>query len=387
MPGQDHVKLFFAGDLMSGRGIDQLLPHPNEPTLYESYVRDARQYIALAEEHSGPISQPVDLDYVWGDALEVLARARPDLRMVNLETALTTSEDCWPEKGIHYRMHPHNARSLNELGLDCCALANNHLLDWGYDGLDETLEVLREIQIAGCGAGRNLQEAAAPAVLPVPTLVQKGTRVLVFSFGLPSSGIPLNWAAGENKAGVCLLPDLSDQSLSAAVTRIQQYKQPGDLVVASVHWGVNWGYQIAGEQRHFARALVDAGVDLVHGHSSHHPIGMEVYRQRLICYGCGDFVNDYEGIHGYEAFRAHVSLMYFLTLRLDGKMNDLQIAPMQMNRLRLQYATEDDTAWMATVLDRESSRHGLRLRVKHHEGEPRPWIEGVAPGTRKGHWI
>jgi poly-gamma-glutamate capsule biosynthesis protein CapA/YwtB (metallophosphatase superfamily) len=63
-------------------------------------------------------------------------------------------------------------------------------------------------------------------------------------------------------------------------------------VVASVHWGPNWGYQIAESQRRFARGLIDAGVDLVHGHSSHHPIGMELYRDPLICYGCGDFVND-----------------------------------------------------------------------------------------------
>ena len=75
-------------------------------------------------------------------------------------------------------------------------------------------------------------------------------------------------------------------------------------MVASVHWGSNWGYDIPREQTVFAHRLIDeAGVDIIHGHSSHHVRAIEVYKDRLILYGCGDFLNDYEGISGYEEFR------------------------------------------------------------------------------------
>lgn len=381
MERKEHVKLFFAGDTMTGRGIDQIMPYPNEPELQESFVRDARQYVALAEQHSGRIPHPVDFSYVWGDALNVLTQERPDLRIVNLETAVTNSGDFWPDKGIHYRMHPRNAVCLSGLGVQCCTLANNHLLDWGYAGLEETRQVLRDHKIAACGAGDNLEQAAAPAVLGIPSLLPEVKRLLVFSFGMPSSGIPYEWAATADKPGVYLLPDLSAVSVSTAVEQIERFREPGDLVMASVHWGVNWGYQIANEQRRFARGLVDAGVDVVHGHSSHHPIGMELYRQRLICYGCGDFVNDYEGIRGHEAYRAHVSLMFLLILDLQGRARALKIVPMQMKQLRLQYASDDDAAWITRVLQKESGDYGLRLGLtepasRAHMG-PHFWIDAA----------
>src|SRR5687768_10922694 len=100
MRTSDEVTLFLCGDMMTGRGIDQILPQPCAPHLYESYVRSALGYVELAERVSGPIPRPVPFAYIWGDALEVLERMQPDVRIVNLETAVTTSEDAWPRKGI-----------------------------------------------------------------------------------------------------------------------------------------------------------------------------------------------------------------------------------------------------------------------------------------------
>ena len=90
-------------------------------------------------------------------------------------------------------------------------------------------------------------------------------------------------------------------------------KRAGDVIVASIHWGSNWGYGFRERSALRARLIDAAAVDVVHGHSSHHPKAIEVYRDRLILYGCGDFLNDYEGIRGYEAFRADLALMYFPT--------------------------------------------------------------------------
>jgi hypothetical protein len=92
------VTMFLAGDVMLGRGIDQILPHPGDPLIHEPYVNDAAYYVELAERANGPMPGPVDYAYVWGDALEMLERLAPDLRLVNLETSITDSDDYWAGK-------------------------------------------------------------------------------------------------------------------------------------------------------------------------------------------------------------------------------------------------------------------------------------------------
>jgi poly-gamma-glutamate synthesis protein (capsule biosynthesis protein) len=136
---------------------------------------------------------------------------------------------------------------------------------------------------------------------------------------------------------------------------IAAYRRPRDVIVVSVHWGANWGYEIPREQRDFARALIDSGfVDVVHGHSSHHAKGIEVYRERLILYGCGDFLNDYEGIDGYEHYRSDLASMYFPTVDAAGRLLTLRIVPLRIRKLRLERATRADAAWLKATLDRES---------------------------------
>jgi poly-gamma-glutamate synthesis protein (capsule biosynthesis protein) len=349
-PAAGPLTLFLCGDVMTGRGIDQLLPHPGDPRLHEPYVRDARRYVELAEEASGRIQKPVEPAYVWGDALDEVARRRPELRIVNLETAITVSDVFWPGKGIHYRMHPANVGVLTAAGIDGCVLANNHVLDWGYPGLEETLRTLAEASIATAGAGRSRDEAEAPAVLAVPG----GRRVLVFALGSPTSGIPFEWAATDERPGVALLGELSEEAVRRIAGRIGAHRRPGDLVVASIHWGPNWGYEIPEARRRFGRWLVDeAGVDAVYGHSSHHPIGIEVHRGRPIVYGCGDFVNDYEGIGGHERYRGDLVLGYFATFSSAGALERLAMVPFQSRRLRLRRAAPADRRWLARTLDRE----------------------------------
>ena len=156
------IKIFLAGDVMTGRGIDQVLPHPGNPVIYESYMKDARGYIKIAEEVNGPIGYPVSFAYIWGDALAELNRVAPDVRIINLETSVTRSDDYWKSKGINYRMHPENVYSFTAAGIDVCSLANNHVIDWGYSGLFETLETIKQANIKIAGAGRDLFEARAP---------------------------------------------------------------------------------------------------------------------------------------------------------------------------------------------------------------------------------
>jgi poly-gamma-glutamate capsule biosynthesis protein CapA/YwtB (metallophosphatase superfamily) len=354
----DRMTFFLVGDVMLGRGIDQILPHPGDPQLFEPQVASATTYVELAEAANGPIPRPVDFSYVWGDARTEIDAARPDLRIVNLETSVTKSAQPLP-KGINYKMSPDNVGCLTAMRIDCCVLANNHVLDWGRPGLLETLATLQQAGIASAGAGRTLREAAAPATLPM----RGGARVLVFGFGAGSSGVPADWAAGKDTPGVNFLEDLSDGEIARVANAVARAKRPGDLAIASIHWGGNWGYHVAAAQRRFAHGLIDnAGVDIVYGHSSHHPKGIEVYRQKLILYGCGDFLNDYEGIKGYEEFRDDLAVAYVATCSpSSGALLDLTLLPFQIRKFRLNRVSAPDLAWLQTVLDRESTKLGTRI--------------------------
>jgi poly-gamma-glutamate synthesis protein (capsule biosynthesis protein) len=352
------LTLFLCGDVMTGRGIDQILPHPCKPHIHESYLRDARDYVALAEHVSGPIARPVPYPYIWGEALTELERMAPDVRIVNLETAITSHDGFWP-KGINYRMHPRNIGALTAARIDCCAMANNHVLDWGAEGLAETLGTLASVGIRTAGAGGNLAQAQSPAVIQL----SGSRRVLVFAFGERYSGIARDWVATPSRPGIDLLPDLSRATVDEVAARVARAKKPGDTVVASIHWGGNWGYEIPVAHRDFAHGLIEhAGIDLVHGHSSHHFKGIEVYRERLILYGCGDFLNDYEGIGTNTEYRSELGLMYFPTLEpVNGRLVRLVLVPTRIRRMRIQRAQPHEVAWQVEVLNREGLALGTRV--------------------------
>jgi len=156
------VRLFLCGDVMCGRGIDQVLAHPCGPEIHEPCMRSAEGYVQLAEEANGPIPRRNGSSYVWGAALDQLERMQPEARIINLETAVTRSNDR-ANKDINYRMSPENAECLSAAKIDCCVLANNHVLDWGRPGLLETLTTLQKLNVEAAGAGRNATEACAPA--------------------------------------------------------------------------------------------------------------------------------------------------------------------------------------------------------------------------------
>ena len=354
MPSE--VTVFVCGDVMTGRAIDQVLAHPSNPQIHEPHAESAIEYLELAESAHGKIAKPVSPSYIWGEALAELTRAGPAARIVNLETAVTTSED-WEAKGINYRMHPGNVPCLTAAGISCCALANNHALDWGRRGLRETIEVLRDAGIQTAGAGHNRVEAETPALVDVPG----GARLLVFAVGARDSGIPSDWAAEPvGRPGIDFISDYSAATAAYIGRRVRSFKRPNDIAILSIHWGGNWGYRIAPEHSVFAHRLIDdGGVDIVHGHSSHHPKGIEVYQGKPILYGCGDFINDYEGIPGHGEFRSHLVLMYFVTVDpATGHLLRLEMTAFEMKQFRLLRAGKDDSEWLRATLTREAELLG-----------------------------
>ncbi|RPI58771.1 MAG: poly-gamma-glutamate biosynthesis protein, partial [Lysobacterales bacterium] len=162
------------------------------------------------------------------------------------------------------------------------------------------------------------------------------------------------------------IDDLSAAAARHIGTLVASARTARDLVIASVHWGSNWGYAIPRAEREFAHALIDTGgADVVHGHSSHHPKGIEVYRGKPIIYGCGDFLNDYEGISGHEDYRGDLSLAYFPTLdAATGELVDFRIVPMRMSRFSLHDASRSDMEWLIATLTREGRGLGTSAEIE-----------------------
>lgn len=343
------LTLCLAGDAMTGRGIDQALAHPGEPTLHEGYVRDARDYLRLAERASGAMAAPIDGAALWGEALAAMTREQPALRIVNLETAVTASATPWPGKGIHYRMHPRNIEALTAASIDVAVLANNHVLDWSHAGLAETLHTLQAAGVRCVGAGDDEEAAWAPLRLAVGG----GTQVLVFALTFADAGTPADWAATPLRAGVAWLDAPSPQAAERWAAHIARYRRAGDIVIASVHWGENWVARLPAAQRDFAQRLIASGaVDLLHGHSSHHPLPIEVQRGRAVVHGCGDLINDYEGIGPHGRWRADLGALYFADLdRASGALLALRVVPLRRRRFRLVTADESGRSELLALLN------------------------------------
>ena len=249
----DVVTVLLGGDVMLVRGVDQILPHPGESELHEPYLRDARGYVRLAEHANGPIPRTVDWSWPWGEVLALLDKAAPDVRLINLETTITGDGQFAAGKTVCYRMHPDNVAALTALRPDVCALANNHILDFGYQGLTDTVTALTRAGIQGVGAGADLTTARRPAVVST----HGEHRVLVGSVAMKSVGVPESWAAHRDGPGVWLIRDPSQREAADEVAaEVLAHKRDGDVTIVSVHWGANWGLCDSNKRDH-VRAPAD----------------------------------------------------------------------------------------------------------------------------------
>ncbi|MFO8064024.1 MAG: CapA family protein [Spirochaetota bacterium] len=146
-----------------------------------------------------------------------------------------------------------------------------------------------------------------------------------------------------------LKPGTAD--LSAHITT-----RAANVRIASIHWGDNWGYKIPSRQQQLAYSLIDrGGASIVHGHSSHHPKGIEYYHGGLILYGAGDFINDYEGIPGHERYRPELTLGYLVDVDpTTGCVETLEARAFRLRTFRLERASREEGSWPAERLARVS---------------------------------
>jgi len=224
-------------------------------------------------------------EYPWGNTLPLLHSA--DWRLCNLECVISDRGDPWSAypKAFHFRSAAKNIASLKAAGINAVSLANNHVLDYGFDAMYQMLEILDQAGIIHSGAGANAEQASRLA-----TAMVQGQKIGLLAF---TDNEP-DWEAAAGWPGVFYVPiDLKDPRAKNLLGAIRKYREVVDFLIVSAHWGSNWGYEPPPEHVLFARTMVDAGADLIFGHSSHVFRGIEFYKGHPIVYGAGDFVDDY----------------------------------------------------------------------------------------------
>ena len=224
-------------------------------------------------------------EYPWGNILPILEKA--DLRLCNLECVLSDKglPVMHPPKMFHFRSDEKNVETVLKGHIDIVSLANNHVLDYGKASCREMMQLLDRKGIRHAGAGVNRSFACTPAFF-----THKTNRV---AFLACTDNEP-HWAATDSEVGVYYVPiDVKDERAKSLFMQVHALHETGALVIVSLHWGPNWGYLPPLEHPPFAHALIDAGADIVFGHSGHVFRGIEIYKHRPILYCAGDFIDDY----------------------------------------------------------------------------------------------
>lgn len=376
MPTSRTFTLNLIGDVMLGRLVDQLWPqHVDNAREHRIITSFIERYPFLASySHRDP----------WGSTLPLFHSS--DLNLINLETSATTSNTPWPNKAFNYRMHPANAiAALNEARIDYVCLANNHTLDFGTDGLTETIWTLKKAKIPFAGAGETTDESRRPAILSLPRpssgLDNKHRdrgehKIHVYS----ASDHPKDWAvvptfhmidySATSRRHLKNILTASWPSTAADGSGIPKDDSPGKqkpaLKVFSVHWGPNYTWQPAEEIQALAHFVIDeCGVDIVHGHSAHHIQGVERYKGKVIVYGCGDFVDDY-ALN--EQFRNDLGGVWRVVVseREEGGLglDRLEMFPTRVERFRAELleVKDKDHAWVRERIRTLSGELGTSVR-------------------------
>jgi len=318
------IKIGFTGDVMIGR-------------LVNAHLRKAAP------------------SYIWGDLLPHFLGM--DLNLINLEAALTYSTDQVP-KVFNFKSDPEHVQSLKEASIHVVNLANNHVLDFGEKGLLETLNILDTAHIQHVGAGTSLAQARVPVIM-----AQKGITIGI----LGCTDNEPSWAAKHNHCGVHYV-DVGD--FNAIASDIKALRPRVDILILSMHWGPNMCERPSKGFMQFAHQLIDAGVDIFHGHSAHIFQGVEVYKDRLILYDTGDFIDDYY-VDPY--LRNDRSFFFEVTVSKNGveslNMIPVLISKFQVNRSFGEEAEETMHRMMmlsqklGTKIERANDR--LNLSIHH----------------------
>ena len=292
-------------------------------------------------------------EQVWGDVLPHLAQA--DLRIVNLECALTTHLQPWSrtDKMFHFRADPEAVRVLQAAHIDACALANNHILDYEEQGLRDTLHILDATGIRHAGAGANAAEAATPAILEAHGDSPCRVALLSYTDNEPDFAATFEYS-GTNYLEV----SLHAETLTRIAENIAQARAQGaDLVVFSNHWGANFVERPSPEFRSFAKRVIELGADIYHGHSAHICQGIEIYQGKPILYDTGNFIDDY-AVH--PRLRNDRSCLFKLMFK-KGKFCRIELLPVSLSVARVALASGKEFEAICARMEMLCAEFGTKL--------------------------
>jgi poly-gamma-glutamate capsule biosynthesis protein CapA/YwtB (metallophosphatase superfamily) len=273
----------------------------------------------------------------WGDMLSEFQAA--DLRLINLECALTSRTERWagdPYKPFFFRSEPGNVETLRVAGIDFACLSNNHICDFRTEGLLDTVETLDGAGIKHAGAGKDLSAAAMPAQLTV-----NGYRVAVLAY----SDHPVVWAASLGQPGLNLCrPDVAlKEKFQRIEDAIKSVRDECDFLIFTIHWGPNMRVRPTVSFKEFARVVIDCGADVFWGHSSHVVQGIEFHNGKPILYDTGDFLDDYAVDYD---LRNDLTALFMLGVS-PPKVTSLDLIPARIRKFQVNHVRGDDREWFA----------------------------------------
>ena len=327
----ENITITFVGDIMLGRDTGQ--------------SNSFKDILELMERNNFG-----NLERIYGNTLQTLRNS--DLLVGNLETAVTTVETKTP-KTFNYRLLPKYSPALKLARNQYLNLANNHILDYGDSGLAETVQTLDQIGIKYSGAGLNLRAALDPAIFEI-----NGWKVGVVGCADNYD----RWAAQESKPGVFLV---DYKNYDQVLDHLRHVKENVDLLILSVHWGPNYIRGVELERKKFAQDVISVGVDIIHGHSSHHvkciykevdsKINDHYSTKKVIMFGIGDFINDYAVD---KEFRNDLGMIVKIVVNKDKKMR-VSIVPTKISDRQVNYAKDDDRKQVVEMIRDDCAKISL----------------------------
>lgn len=274
---------------------------------------------------------------VWGSLCPTLRNL--DGLFINLECCLSTGGEPWQQtdRPFHFRADPSWAiPALTSIDVSACALANNHILDFGEDALRDTVNHLETNGVSYAGAGLTRNDAFEPTRVTI-----NGTTITFVSF---TDNTP-EYAASQTTPGTAHIEIDRDNpdTRTAVKNSLDEVKaHEPDVLITSLHWGPNMVETPLDSFQQFARWLIDQGTDIVHGHSAHIFQGIEVYQNSPILYDTGDFVDDYAvdpDLHNDRSF------LFVLGFSDTGAISTLRLIPTEIRNCVVHKASESAAEW------------------------------------------
>jgi poly-gamma-glutamate capsule biosynthesis protein CapA/YwtB (metallophosphatase superfamily) len=259
--------------------------------------------------------QSKDYTYPFKNIADVLRSG--DIVFGNLEVPMTDSEKGLDPGGKYViKSEKKAAEGIKYAGFNVLNLANNHIMDYYERGLFDTMDTLEKHEIMYCGAGKNLDEARLPAIMEV-----NGATIAVLGYTDMSEyfykGNPMiKFAAESNKSGV------APREYESIAEDIEKLHKTADIIIISLHWGVEDSFEVTKEQIEFAHKLIDHGADIILGHHPHKFQGIEIYKEKPIIYSMGNFIFDQNDPLKQESFIVNMDF-------IDNKLASLELLPIR----------------------------------------------------------